>query len=94
MVNSKQGWVEVGVTDSGFPMIFATALVASLRMSEATTASTGMFVKRFKVGIVFLLLLYSHSKPFGDKVGLLSSVFSLHTPMRVCYNDILLLLSF
>lgn len=77
MVNSKQGWVEVGVTDSGFPMIFATALVASLRMSEATTASTGMFVKRFKVGIVFLLLLYSHSKPFG--IRWVFSLQSSHT---------------
>jgi len=41
----------VDLTDSGFPMIFATAFVASLRMSEATTVSTGTFVKRFKVGI-------------------------------------------
>lgn len=40
-------------TDSGLPMILATALVASLRMSEDVTASTGIFVKRFKVGIFF-----------------------------------------
>ena len=33
-------------------MILATALVQSLRISEATTASTGTLVKRFKVGIV------------------------------------------
>jgi len=43
--------IKVDLTDSGFPMIFATAFVASLRMSEATTVSTGTFVKRFKVGI-------------------------------------------
>ena len=32
-------------------MILERALVASLRISEVVTASTGMFVKRFKVGI-------------------------------------------
>lgn len=39
------------LTDSGLPIILATALVASLRISEATTASTGTFVNRFRVGI-------------------------------------------
>lgn len=54
-------------TDSGFPMIFATALVASLRMSEAITGSTGMLVKRFKVGIAVLLLQLStdRTRPSG-----------------------------
>lgn len=59
--NNKQGWKKekLGWTDSGFPMIFATALVASLRMSEAITASTGTLVNRFKVGIALPLLLYT-----------------------------------
>ena len=39
------------LTDSGLPMILATALVQSLRMSDATTASTGTLVLRFNVGI-------------------------------------------
>lgn len=39
-------------------MILATALVASLRMSEQVMASTGMLVKRFKVGIFLILLLF------------------------------------
>ena len=38
-------------------MILATALVASLRISEAITASKGIFVNRFKVGIAELFLL-------------------------------------
>lgn len=41
------------LTDSGLPMILETAFVASLRMSEATTASTGRFVNKFNVGITF-----------------------------------------
>lgn len=45
------------LTASGFPMILETALVASLRMSAATTASTGTFVNKFKVGIFRWLLL-------------------------------------
>lgn len=49
--------VKVLNTDSGLPMILATALVASLRMSEHVKAMTGMFVNRFKVGIFFFLFL-------------------------------------
>lgn len=41
--------------DSGFPMILETAFVASLRMSEATTESTGTFVNKFRVGIFVIL---------------------------------------
>jgi hypothetical protein len=39
-------------TDSGFPMIFATALLASLRKSDVLTASPGTLVCSFKVGIL------------------------------------------
>lgn len=45
------------LTDSGLPMILATALVASLRMSEAVTASRGTLVNKFKVGIFCILLV-------------------------------------
>jgi hypothetical protein len=38
-------------------MILERALLASLRISEVVTASTGMFVKRFKVGISFFFLV-------------------------------------
>lgn len=57
------------LTDSGLPMILATALVASLRMSEATTESTGTFVNRFNVGICFfnsLLLLLMKTMMMDD----------------------------
>jgi len=57
--------VKVDLTDSGFPMIFATALVEYLRMSEATTMSTGMFVKRFKVGIAICCYTHARVRGFG-----------------------------
>ena len=43
------------ITDSGLPMILATALEQSLRMSAATTASTGTLVLRISVGILLAL---------------------------------------
>lgn len=43
-----------GHTDSGLPMILATTLVASLRISEAITESTGILVNKFKVGIFWI----------------------------------------
>jgi hypothetical protein len=43
------------ITDSGLPMILATALEQSLRMSAATTASTGTLVLRISVGILLVL---------------------------------------
>lgn len=46
-------------------MIFETALVASLRMSEAITGSIGMLVKRFKVGIFFYKFFWENSKDFS-----------------------------
>jgi hypothetical protein len=42
----------VTLTDSGLPRILATALLASLRISEVTTLSTGTLVCRFTVGMV------------------------------------------
>lgn len=45
------------LTDSGFPRILEMAFEASLRMSAATTVSTGKFVNKFKVGIFPLLLV-------------------------------------
>jgi hypothetical protein len=39
-------------TDSGLPRILATVLLASLRISEVTTLSTGTLVCRFTVGMV------------------------------------------
>lgn len=46
-------------TDSDLPRILATALVASLRMSEAITASTGTFVYKFNVGIFISFSLFN-----------------------------------
>ncbi|MFS7981574.1 hypothetical protein Hanom_Chr10g00952591 [Helianthus anomalus] len=41
------------LTDSGFPMIFATAFEASFRMSDAITGSTGTLVKRFNNSVEY-----------------------------------------
>ena len=58
-------------------MILATALVASLRMSEATTASTGTFVKRFRVGIYTHTHTHTHTH-----TQTLSSLFSFALSSR------------
>lgn len=54
----KLKYIDVYSTDSGLLRILATALVASLRMSEAITASTGTFVYKFNVGIFIPISLF------------------------------------
>jgi len=77
------------VTDSGLPMILATALVASLRMSEQVTASTGMLVKRFKVGIFLKFLLFpTKPKPVSFSLDMEVGITVRAEPKPVAYQFI------
>ncbi len=55
---------EIKHTDSGLPMMLATALLASLRMPDVTTPSRGTLVCTLRLGIAFSFYL-AHLKLFS-----------------------------
>jgi hypothetical protein len=64
---------EIKHTDSGLPMMLATALLASLRMPDVTTPSRGTLVCTLRLGIAFSFYL-----PHLKLLSPFTSVISAH----------------